>query len=69
MWESEGEVWSEDEGVSSGEPRGQCVQRCVARHRVAWAWWQGLSFLEGLGAGKGSFELPHGHGHAVPRNS
>ena len=44
-------------------------QRCVARHRVAWAWWQDLSFLAGLGAGKGGFELPHGPGHAVLGNA
>ena len=25
-----------------------------------WAWWQDPSFLEGLGAGEGGFELPHG---------
>ena len=49
--------------------REQCVQRCVARHRVARAWWQDLPFfLQGLGAGKGGFELPRGPGHAVPGN-
>ena len=25
--------------------REQCVQRCASRHRVVWAWWQGLSLL------------------------
>ena len=47
----------------------QHVQQCVARHRVAWAWWQDLSLLGGLGAGKGGIELPHGPGHAVPGNA
>ena len=32
-----------------------------ARHWVVRA-----SFLGGLGAGEGGFELPHGPGHAVP---
>ena len=44
------------------------VQRCVARHRVVWAWGQDLSFLAGLGAGKGGIELSHGPGHAMPGN-
>ena len=44
------------------------MQRCVARDRIAWAWWQDLSFLEGLGAGKGGIQLPHGPGHDVPGN-
>ena len=43
------------------------TMRCMSR--VAWAWWQDLYFLEGLGAGKGGFELPHGPGHAAPGNA
>ena len=44
------------------------MQRCVARHRVVWAWWQDHFFPAGLGAGKGSIKLSHGPGHAVPGN-
>ena len=40
--------------VSQCLSRRQRGQRCVARHRVVWAWWQDLSFPAGLGAGKGA---------------
>ena len=35
------------------------TMRCTS---LGWAWWQDLSFLAGLAAGKGGFELPHGPG-------
>ena len=51
MWESEGEAWSEDESVSSrGSREGNVCKRCVARHRVVWAWWQDLSLLAEFGS-------------------
>ena len=57
MWEGEGEAWSEDESVSSGGSReGNVCRDALYVMRVVWAWWQDLSFLEGLGAGKGGFE-------------
>ena len=70
MCESEGEAWSEDESVSSGGSReGNVCNDALHVIGVAWAWWQYLSFREGLGAGKGGFEVPHGPGHAVPGNT
>ena len=67
MWESEGEAWSEDENASSSGPREGNVCNDALHVIGLWAW-QDLSFLAGLGAGKGGIELPHGPGHAVPGN-
>ena len=67
MWESEGEAWLEDESVSSSGSREGNV--CNDELHVIGLHGPGdkLSFLEGLGAGDGGTELPHGPGHAVPR--
>ena len=69
MWESDGEAWSEDENVSSsGSREGKVCDKAL--HVIGLqASWQDPSFLEGLGAGKGGIELPHGPGHAVPGNA
>ena len=60
MWESEREAWSEDECVSSsGSREGNAYNDAL--HVIGLRGPGGnLSFLEGLGAGKGGFELPHG---------
>ena len=69
MRESEGEVWSEDESVSS---TGSCECNVCndALHVIGLqrAWWQDLTFPVRLGVGTGGIELSHGPGHAVPRN-
>ena len=66
MWEREGEAWSEDESVSSNCSRegnvGNVIGLCGPGDNISF-------FLEGLGAGEGGLELPHGPGHAVPGNA
>ena len=70
MLESEGEALSEDEATSSSDSRGSNV--CNEALHVIGLYGPGdkiLFSLEGLGAGKGGIELPHGPGHVVPGNA
>ena len=69
MWESDGEAWSEDESVSSDGSREGTVCNDALHVIGLYGPGQDLSFLEGLVAGEGGFELPHGPGHAVPGNA
>ena len=69
MWESEGEAWSEDESVfSRGSREGNVCNDAL--HVIGLHGPGGkICLLEGLGAGKGGIEFPHGPAHAVPGNS
>ena len=66
LWESEVEVWSEDESDSSSNSREESV--CNEALQVIGLYGQRLSLPEGLGACEGGIKLSHGPGHAVPGN-
>ena len=64
MWESEGELWSEDEYVCRlvALEKAMCAtKRCTISGC--------MSLVTGLGANKSSIELSHGPGRALPGNA
>ena len=69
-WDSDGEKWSESEGLSSSDFREHNVES-HARHVIGlnWSGEKVSLFLEALGTCEGGLELPRCPGYDVPGNA
>ena len=67
IWDSDGESWSESEGLSSSDFREHNVES-LASNVIGqnWSGENGVPFRGGLGTCEGGVELPHCPGYVVP---
>ena len=70
IWDSDGESWSESEGLSLSDFREHNVES-LALNVIGqnWSGENGVPFPGGLGTCEGGVELPHCPGYIVPGNA